>query len=492
MEAAQLDVKKIAFPALGTGELNFNIDDAADALFAGIERFRRKRPQSSLTKVLVVIYKSSHLSAYRQALDKRLMKIDLYSFSSSGEYLEAADQAILSNGCKFTIDCDDITKIQSEAIIATEGVVWEEVKKANPLLKADWEKRKQRLGTTPIEIPSSQLNPCHIFLIAPQKCDESSSHAANIQKIAPLVADCLIKADQKGLLSIALPAIGTSRLLFSNRLSCEAIIHGAKAFAANVSKPSLNNIKLIVFESGRLNDFEKELQQQFAPLSQEGCFDANNSLEGCFDTSNSLPSYFLNSFSPKPVKEIAAAEPKVVHATVIGATTNACSSAVKRLKEAMDKECISQKVKMELPNDIKEDELTAIAEEFDVGLVVKPSDEKPEIYLNGMRRDVFNAFEKVTTRLGDLLKEEKFKTEVTFLAEKVGWKWDDFKGKSELFSPEENMKLEFAYCNDKQKMHDLQLQGEKVTVDFTKMTLQNVRTKEMKKIGRRDFSVSGI
>ena len=73
---------------------------------------------------------------------------------------------------------------------------------------------------------------------------------------------------------------------------------------------------------------------------------------------------------------------------------------------------------------------------------------------------------------------------------KVGWKWDDANGQSELFPPRENRALELAFMT-KEKIHVLPLYGEDVSVDFTAMTMQNPQTKVKKKISRRQFDLPG-
>ncbi|XP_065837469.1 protein mono-ADP-ribosyltransferase PARP14-like isoform X2 [Oscarella lobularis] len=490
MEASELELTKVAFPALGTGEMNFDVSAAAEAFFAGIQRFHKKRPLSSIQKIVVVIYKYSNLSAYQRASKKFTSEVTSIKvnnetmLSMSKENRLAPNEASLSNGCNFTIDYGDIINEKTDAIIATEGVVWEAVQNAFPLLKAEWEKRKKQSPRFPIEFPSSPLNAPHIYLISPSKYESSLSNANNAEKISSLVEDCLSRAEKAGHSSIALPAVGTARLLFSNALSARAIIDGARSFAAKAAAPSLQRIRLIVFESSRLNEIETEFQKHFPCAPEE------------FTDSDELPKSFFRStvIYPEEFGEIPATEPEVVFVTVVGASKESCTSALKSVQEVFDKACIVHDVKMDLPNQFEKEELDAIAAEFRVSLAVSIVEGKRKISFAGIESDAIKAAEKVTTRIGVLLREENYEAEVASLAHTCGWIWVDVKGRSALFCPEENRELELAYhayrrAGSKKATCCLKLLGDEGTVDFSAMKLK--LKKEEKNIKRRTFDSPG-
>jgi poly [ADP-ribose] polymerase 10/14/15 len=63
----------LAFPALGTGYLNYSKEYVAKTMFAGVEKFNMNNPNSSVTDVKFVIYHADNatLEAFKSACDRK-------------------------------------------------------------------------------------------------------------------------------------------------------------------------------------------------------------------------------------------------------------------------------------------------------------------------------------------------------------------------------------------------------------------------------------
>eukprot|EP00118_Oscarella_pearsei_P023262 m.275493 g.275493 ORF g.275493 m.275493 type:complete len:1563 (+) comp40601_c0_seq2:2453-7141(+) len=495
-KASELKLSSVAFPAIGTGGIGMADKEAADALFAGIEKFLSKDRKSSLQTVVVIVYDESKLPAFQSAFEKFSSnsrtadkKPRSRSPSPSPEPALPANEAVLSNGCHVKVEQGNVTTDTTDVAVATLGVVLNTVLDADTSAKSQWKEKRKGLASSGVtDLTVSKLKCRHVYVVGPSSYDASQNDAANSQKISSLVEQCLLMANTAKLSSISVPAIGTGGLKYSNALCAKAILHAAKAFAANVSSPSLKLIRISMFDNHRVKDFEKELQSQFPSASSPRAPGMWTKLVGSMKSSwasissSFTPSVPFPSFKrKKKLREVIADDPDVVHLAIVGNSNRACNNAWERLQTAVDSHCTRREYDGKLPSNINEGELKKFTAEMGVALSVKVIDSKPRIYLDGLRDDVTETMIKLGKRVNEILEEEHRALEIETFAEKITWSWQvDDAAPFKAFSKEENWKIEKDYQENPASSCSVPISDEVYKLDFAateKMTAKKGKKK---------------
>jgi putative ATPase len=84
-------------------------------------------------------------------------------------------------------------------------------------------------------------------------------------KLAAAVTGALELAEQRGLLSLALPAISTGIFGFPKDLAAEVILRAIAAFAEAHPQGKLQDIRLVLFDQAGAQSFENELARRWPP-----------------------------------------------------------------------------------------------------------------------------------------------------------------------------------------------------------------------------------
>jgi len=84
-------------------------------------------------------------------------------------------------------------------------------------------------------------------------------------KLAAAVTGALELAEQRGLLSLALPAISTGIFGFPKELAAEVILQAIADFAEAHPQSSLQDIRLVLFDRAGAQTFENELARRWPP-----------------------------------------------------------------------------------------------------------------------------------------------------------------------------------------------------------------------------------
>jgi len=84
-------------------------------------------------------------------------------------------------------------------------------------------------------------------------------------KLAAAVTGALELAEQRGLLSLALPAISTGIFGFPKDLAAEVILRAITDFAEAHPQSGLQDIRLVLFDQAGAQTFENELARHWPP-----------------------------------------------------------------------------------------------------------------------------------------------------------------------------------------------------------------------------------
>eukprot|EP00118_Oscarella_pearsei_P009646 m.56240 g.56240 ORF g.56240 m.56240 type:complete len:2135 (+) comp34579_c0_seq4:365-6769(+) len=449
--ASDMKLSSVAFPALGTGNLGMADQQAAGALFSAFDRFRREEKCTTIKTLTVVVFDKSKLSVFQSESDN----------STSHAYVppplpalpvapsRPSNEAKLHNGCLVRIEQGNAITDTCDVIVATRGVVLQNVLKADSSAQSDWTNNFPNGWKTDGQIcvlTTSQLKGQCVYAIAPPSSQADKSDAVNAQTIAKIVESCLTTADSAKYSSIAIPAIGTGGLGYSNAVCANGILEGAKAYASKVPSPSLRLIKVSVFDSNRVSDFQKGLHNYVPSSASSGAKHDTTSLTSTTSSTD------IFTKKRKTVKKVSAGEPDSATFTVVGNCEESCDNAIIGLQKAVDENCVRRKYEGKFPTTFDEVSLTRAAKEKGVVLTidVPPGENNiPVIHVAGRQGDVKDAIIAIGNIFSEGLEADLEDVACEGVSSKVTWQWQADNDSWAAFHKKVNLECEKSYNEGK-------------------------------------------
>ena len=368
----------------------------------------------------------------------------------------------LQNGSKLTVETGDIVSINADVIVVPvdpsldlrKGIVAKKIHTlAGPNLQAECNTKHPNgipVGEMVDLAGSGGVKAKHVFALAYPR--NVPPHGARDLKSS--VVKCLAAAEAAGVRSIAIPALGTGNLGFSNSETATAILQAAIEYSQESVASTLQNIYVLVFDAPRLDDFMAELRSCFPNQIRD---DDTGGDGGGFGSkmkklfTNVVGSVFGSASKKDPVRNVDAAKPPdTVVITVLG---EKCHDAFRALKEEINSECITETVDVAVPENLDEEklmQLQTLVLEKHVVMTFKAgaADASPEIILSGWKEDTRNAMKVVVKALSEHWKTDKeaHVAEVvaaTNLKARVSWFWLSDTGYRE-YSPQVTIQIEDA------------------------------------------------
>jgi O-acetyl-ADP-ribose deacetylase (regulator of RNase III) len=482
-EARGLNAQSVAIPALCTGRMGMSDAVAAKAMFDGIDKFS-STGNSSILEVSVMIFDAPRFPVF-QLEQARRSGIDVDD--GHGEaMMPLSDSIQLSNGTIVSLKQGDVTADSSDVIVAPTGVVLSAVAKKSQQTHSDFSTQYIR---TPFDVADlsagGQLLCRRVYVISVPPRSLGISDDQCILTIQNIIEKCLTMADKSKYSSIAIPAIGTGGLGYSNRHAAAAVIEAAKSFAVKSRSPSLLHIKIAVFEGHRISDFQQELQGR--ATARKG---------GFFQT---VATRILNFFSgdeenakPKRKRKIlenfAAGTPDIASVAVIATNRSVCQKAHSMLQKAVKDACKDTDVDIEMiPEGFDTNELKTIAAKFGVSLKfqVKPDKEgKGKITLQGFKEDVSEVKSTILMLLNKALVDEADAANKERILERGRWLWEEDDGTFKQYSDEQTVRIETARERG-ESIVKISLNGVEYDVDIAKQ-IQTAPGRRARKIRREN------
>ncbi|XP_071170581.1 protein mono-ADP-ribosyltransferase PARP14-like isoform X3 [Mytilus edulis] len=272
--ASDHKMTSIAFPAIGTGVLNFPVDIVAKTMFEIVLLYKQKVPDSSIKSVEFVIYPED-TAAVRAFEDeqrkvRRKTSSQTITENSSKHYINAQvsvdeDRPVPSKGSTtklgnidVLIKCGDITKEKSDAIVNTtshsydlsKGAVSKAIlAAAGSDIQKELVQEAERSSSKGLVVTSGgKMNCKYIFHIIAQSTLSGWEAAVN---------KCLTAAENRKLSTMALPALGTGIKACKPEDVASAIFSAIKKF----STQHIKQVTLVVFQKEMAADFITELKK---------------------------------------------------------------------------------------------------------------------------------------------------------------------------------------------------------------------------------------
>ena len=273
----------IAFPVIGTGNLNFPPNDASRIMLEETISFCQANPSSILRDIRFVVYQQDQalVNAFGQEMtnlqSKHRFRPAITMSSPFRSFRSKFRRGILARPAADRVRIEvlqgDLCSEKTDAIVNiigkdlkmdSAGKLSEAVKKASG---NDVQDELDRLGPqaggsvvmTGGGNLTSRLTARHIIHLIPD--------SSNKQHLQQCVEKCLRLAESRGVQSISFPAIGTGAYGMSATDSASLIFQALSNFSTNFK--TIRNVRIVIFQGQMLQVFQQE-HQRHPQLSNQG------------------------------------------------------------------------------------------------------------------------------------------------------------------------------------------------------------------------------
>ncbi|XP_053400000.1 uncharacterized protein LOC123557665 isoform X2 [Mercenaria mercenaria] len=260
-EAANSGHTSLAFPALGTGNLNYDKDYVAKTMFAGVEKFSLNNPSSSVTDVKFVIFPSDYatLQAFKVAVNKK----------KDTDTSSRTECSVKVKNLTVNLTVGQLHEQQTEVVMTTStrgldlkrGTLSNSVlEAAGPALQVECKSKYPKgiqHGEIAILAPAN-ISCKGIYCGALPRYDKPQDGSNPKQLLTTLVTKCLQQASTDGMTSISFPTLGTGFLMYPPKVSASIMLKAISDFSTNNSNSTVKTVTIVLLALS--SNIQKNLQ----------------------------------------------------------------------------------------------------------------------------------------------------------------------------------------------------------------------------------------
>ena len=468
----ELKASVIAFPALGTGNLNYPVNVVANIMINTIDDyFKANISTTNIAKVKLVVYPKDHYQEFDKVLhaNTRLLadKIKPDNVSSKPNIVSSVHSESLALN---TADLDsykigtvvvefipgDITDDDSNAIVNPTNEKMS-LSSAGQVSKAILKK-----GGPELQINCNSITSKGFYLKSGMVCPTDSSGSLKCQKVfhvnaqvdslAEVVTACLQEAEQSQFLSIAFPAIGTGALGYDKDIVAQLMCQPVIEFAHGLPK-YVNRVRFVIFEQGMVFHFKQVFSVlQAAKISDAQSSAPDSSLPFVHDSTAAKPKPAVSPPHTRSVQRMPVITKKpVLLMKVFADDMQKVQHTERYLHDLIEKrlhfKIVDNRNILQLPSEF----LSKVKQEADFkSMICKITLERqePSIYLKGDRRDVDEIVDKIDYALKQIRDDEQQQQEYIATLAKIRWQWEKEPDVFEDYEDEVSYEVEKAYQSD--------------------------------------------
>lgn len=503
----------IAFPAIGTGTLQFPRAEVAEIYFDEVMSYNQKNPTTSIKEVRFVLYDQDDptVQAFNAELKKRMesnaplpvrkradsmekrLKTPAKDFQTSSSQntafspLRERDQDHLETNVGtlcFKVQPGDITKETTEAIVVISnkdldierggGAGAAILKAGGHSIQHECSQKGPQLPGSVVVTSAGTLETRFIFHIVPSKHLNDKSIQASVMK-------CLQEAEKKGLSSISFPAIGTGNLGVSARECAQTMLSAIRVF--NDQQPiSMQLIKMVIFQKEMVKDVRMAIEEASGETSSQkpGIIRRVVSRVGDFlglgdsEKKASSPAAALNDYD------------KTFDLLIFAGCKENLQGAVKEINEVMKDKSTKDSIENEAIFNLSTEHLRRIhtlEQRYDVKASVEK--EVGRIVVHGQTGDVLAVVKEIHNILHQVKEDEHERKRAEALSKGIQWMYKDVDtGVFVDFEPHINAKIETAY--HEKKTGGVAIKGGRYSIDFNSMTEKDIYGTGVTEVQRLD------
>ena len=440
-----LGANSIAFPVIGTGNLQFPRDTASRIMLEETVNFCRANPGSNLRDIRFVVFNQDQAltAAFKQEMNKLQPKHIGHSAITTFTFTSPLNVEVVNGDLTRENSTDAIMNIISTDMkMDNAGDLSKAIaRQSGPLVQQECNQLGKQPPGTAIMTSGGNLQVPHIIHIIP-----GSSDKEHLQK-------CLEKglrvADANYFQAISIPCIGTGGYGLNGADSAQLTFKALNAFSTFCK--NIKKVRVVVFQASMMQEFLQEEKKQ--PVQGN---------EGDSDSENAAA---RETRSRGRRQELGQSDEHSVRISVIGKDKVSVGKAMESLKKGFSDAFTMEKVESEIVSQLSDkqrDILRKKAKDRDVKLEIE--DDVDRIVVRGGPTEVSGMVGEIWKEINGRTKSKQEEEQAKLVSKNVEWSYE-IRGTKVVFASKENAKIELAHSKDDHTVQ-VSLRGDKFVIDL--------------------------
>ncbi|CAC5392514.1 Protein mono-ADP-ribosyltransferase PARP15 [Mytilus coruscus] len=474
--------RSIAFPAMGTGNLNYPRDLVAKHMYKCVDDFSSKNPKSTITEVFFVLYHRDHLTVQafeNQEIIQQKSRVEHEkptTFQGKGNKKQHEDDKVYSiNLGKIVLKVyqGDITTVQVEVIVNSSNTNLDmslgEVSKA--ILQKGGEKIKKQLLSQKTDMKNDGIAVttskgsgllCDVVIHVDM---QETTH-----KLKEKITHVLEKAEELGKISVAFPALGTSNANITVKDTAEDMYSAVNQFQSKSLK-HVKEVHVVIFQNDQMKTFMEAIKLCVSTGNKKGwmdyVFDCAIDYLGYGSLSDNQTKILTEDRQRMSREKQSTAVTFVIYAK----NKEEAKRAVTVLETELDQEYVSRKIVDRMVSELNPEQITAlkfIGKSENVEILVDKGNK--EIVLTGIIDNISSAMSAANKIIQTAQEQKQLNQKAKLVTDMVQWSFVEEKnGKKTFveFPHDVNLLLEEAFKDNSSKVTFLASDGSKMIIDLT-------------------------
>ena len=437
-----LGANSIAFPVIGTGNLQFPRDTASRIMLEETVNFCRANPGSNLRDIRFVVFNQDQAltAAFKQEMDKLqpehigLSAIKKYGYSFSPKVGVAQRMTSTSPFSVEVINGDLTQENSTDAIMNINSTDMNMnnagdlskaiARQSGPLVQQECNQLGKQPPGTAIMTSGGNLQVPHIIHIIPGSSDK--------QHLQQCLEEGLRVADANNFQAISIPCVGTGGYGLTGADSAQLTFKALNAFSARCK--NIQKVRVVVFQASMMQEFLQEQKKQL--------------VQGIEEDSDSEDAVVKQTRRRGPTQAPGQSDEHSVSISVIGKDKVSVGKAVESLKKGFSDACTMEKVESEIVSQLSDkqrDILRKKAKDRDVKLEIE--DDVDRIVVRGGPTEVSGMVGEIWKEINERTKSKQEEEQAKLVSKNVEWSYE-IRGTKVVFASKENAKIELAHSKD--------------------------------------------
>ncbi|XP_068707156.1 protein mono-ADP-ribosyltransferase PARP14-like [Montipora foliosa] len=452
----ELRMSSIAFPVIGTGNLNFPPNEASRIMLEEILSFCQTNASSTLRDIRFVVYQQDQalVTAFKQEVAKLQSKFNLrQEYTTSGFFgkllskfgiRKAASSPGLSSehglvrpskskytGPSIEVINADLTQEKTDAIlnvISTDMNMNNAGELSKAILKQGGSQIQQECSQLGNQVAGSAVMTNGGNLAAP-KVIHIIPGSSDKQHLQTCLEAGLRLADNHRLRSLSIPCVGTGGYGLAAADSAQVTFQALNNFS--LSCQNVRKVRIAVFQAPMMQEFLLA-QQRHAAWIADHKLESNSSSE--------------HTRQPREYdRRLSVTNDPSLKICVAGKDSISVKKAVNSLKRGFSKACTTQKVENEAVNQLSRKQIDSLrkkANDRDVRLDIEADIDR--IVVRGEPIEVTGMVGEIWHEINERNKKIKEEQQALLISKNIEWSYD-IQGAKMVFDLKTNAKLEMAH-----------------------------------------------
>ncbi|KAM7019145.1 protein mono-ADP-ribosyltransferase PARP14-like [Tautogolabrus adspersus] len=510
VEAENLKMTSLSFPAIGTGNLGFPKDVVSRVLLKEIHNFSSSISPRHLREVAIVVHPSDRQTVDRFTRDFKGQTGQRNFHHEAPEFSHPARQSIrqsqqssasfgqvgspslgvyqmqlgtlnleVSSGDITKETCDVIINASNQTFNLQSGVSKAILDSAGASVQMECAQIVSSPGYQPssmIVTSAGQLPSRNIIHIVGQ---------SDPVRIKEMVYSVLKICEENKFKSVAFPALGTGQGGANPSLVADAMVEAVVNFVRKKRPKSVHSVKILIFQTFMVMEFHKCMKKREGEGVEEKSIltkikDAVSSLfSGPVDKRTRPGNLFLETEEFEPTEFQLCADNKA-----------ALSLAKKRIEKLILDEQAEKTIQDQYISQLSQEDMEQLKDlqrklTVSIRLDKGQEDEEPKIHLEGVTRDVSTAESTIREIIQRVERQENLRRQATLVSSLVEWHFQHPNGNNVPFDIYTNLKLEEAL--EKQELVKIKISNEIYNADVKYKKAVSAHGNKMVELLRKDL-----